>query len=153
MCWRLSLSEYKTWVFHFPNSKSSVILLFLCWDMLTGNTQNLYILASVWSKGFYVLLPSRTISSICWMGWTTASCNGNHPFSSASSNAYLYFTYSWSSRMWPELNTWAKTNLSWQGGISYPSHCRQYTHIPCFMASTIFLFSTLSGTNLPEKEK
>lgn len=64
------------------------------------------------------------------------------------------FTYSWSSRIWPKLSIWAgNKSLSWQGRISNPSHCRQYTHLPCFIASTSFLFWSLIGTNLSEKVK
>lgn len=70
-----------------------------------GILQSICIWAAVWLRAVYIFLPSKTTSSICWTGWTTASCSGNHPFSSASSKACLYFTYSWSSRMWPKMNT------------------------------------------------
>lgn len=64
----------------------SLVFCFFCLlVMFIGNTHFFYILGSVWSEGFYVLLPS----SICW---TTASCNINCPFLSVSFNAYLYFT-------------------------------------------------------------
>lgn len=108
----------------------SFFLLFMLWEVMGSLITSF---ASVGSKRFYVLLPSRTTSSICWMGWTTASCNGNHPFSSASSNACLYFTYSWSSRMWPKLNIPAgNKSLSWQLEFFNLPHSRQYTHFTLF---------------------
>lgn len=45
------------------------------------------------------------------------------------------------------------TKLYLAGLNLHPSHCRQYTHLPCFIASTSCLFWSLKGTNLPEEKK
>ena len=100
-----ALLNLKCVLFFPPKFQIILSAFFFLLFMFIGNARNFYILDLVWLKGFYVFSPFKTISSICWMGWTTISCSGSHPFSSVSSNKYLYFTYSWSSRMWPKLNT------------------------------------------------